>query len=219
MQGDKVVRMVPAKAGKANEGHSCVKGRFAYGYATHKDRMTKPMIRKAITDPWHEVSWEEAIAYAASRVQAHPGQIRQGFDRRHHLVALHQRGDLPRPEARARRFRQQQRRHLRPRLPLADRLWFEDHPRHLRRHAGLQVRRTVRRHPRHRRQPDRRTSRVRLAHEEAPARRRQADRRRPPQDRPRQVAAHQGRLSPAAEAPAPTSASSTRWRTSSSPRA
>ncbi len=77
MQGDKVVRMVPAKVGKANEGHSCVKGRFAYGYATHKDRMTKPMIRKAITDPWHEVSWEEAIAFAAAefkRIQAKYGK-------------------------------------------------------------------------------------------------------------------------------------------------
>ena len=77
MQGDKVVRMVPAKAGKANEGHSCVKGRFAYGYATHKDRMTKPMIREKITDPWHIVSWEEAIAHAASefkRIQAKYGK-------------------------------------------------------------------------------------------------------------------------------------------------
>ncbi len=26
-------------------GHSCVEGRFALGYATHKDRITKPMIR------------------------------------------------------------------------------------------------------------------------------------------------------------------------------
>ena len=77
MQGETVVRMVPAKSGKANEGHSCVKGRFAYGYATHRDRMTKPMIRKAITDPWHEVSWEEAISYAASeikRIQAKYGK-------------------------------------------------------------------------------------------------------------------------------------------------
>ncbi len=65
MQGDKVVRMVPSKAGKANEGHSCVKGRFAWGYATHKDRITKPMIRAKITDPWREVSWDEAFAYAA----------------------------------------------------------------------------------------------------------------------------------------------------------
>ncbi len=77
MQGDKVVRMVPYKEGKANDGHSCIKGRFAYNYATHKDRMTKPMIRAAITDEWREVSWDEAIAYAASefkRIQAKYGR-------------------------------------------------------------------------------------------------------------------------------------------------
>ena len=77
MQGDRVVRMVPYKDGQANEGHSCVKGRFAWGYATHKDRMTKPMIRAKITDPWREVSWEEAINYAASefkRIQARYGR-------------------------------------------------------------------------------------------------------------------------------------------------
>ncbi len=66
MKGSEVVRMVPWKDGKANHGHSCVKGRFAWGYATHKDRILKPMIRKQITDPWQEVSWEEAISYAAS---------------------------------------------------------------------------------------------------------------------------------------------------------
>ncbi len=66
MQGERLVRMVPYKDGKANEGHSCVKGRFAYGYATHDDRITKPMIRAKITDPWQEVSWEEAINHAAS---------------------------------------------------------------------------------------------------------------------------------------------------------
>ncbi len=77
MQGDRVVRMVPYKDGKANEGHSCVKGRFAWGYATHQDRMTKPMIREKITDPWREVSWDEAIGYAASefkRIQAKYGR-------------------------------------------------------------------------------------------------------------------------------------------------
>ncbi|MBP6406863.1 MAG: formate dehydrogenase subunit alpha, partial [Ramlibacter sp.] len=77
MKGNEVVRMVPWKDGKANEGHSCVKGRFAWGYATHKDRITKPMIRAKITDPWREVSWEEAIAYAARefrRIQAQHGQ-------------------------------------------------------------------------------------------------------------------------------------------------
>ncbi|MFM8747144.1 MAG: formate dehydrogenase subunit alpha [Aestuariivirga sp.] len=67
MKGDQVVRMVPYKDGGANEGHSCVKGRFAWGYTTHKDRVLKPMIRERITDPWKEVSWEEAIGHAASR--------------------------------------------------------------------------------------------------------------------------------------------------------
>ncbi len=66
MQGEEVVRMLPYKDGMANHGHSCVKGRFAWGYTTHKDRITKPMIRKNITDPWKEVSWDEAIAYTAS---------------------------------------------------------------------------------------------------------------------------------------------------------
>ncbi|GAA2869306.1 formate dehydrogenase major subunit [Aminobacter niigataensis] len=63
MRGEELVRMVPWKDGKANRGHSCVKGRFAYGYATHKERILNPMIREKITDPWREVSWEEAIEY------------------------------------------------------------------------------------------------------------------------------------------------------------
>ncbi|VCU71835.1 Putative formate dehydrogenase [Pigmentiphaga humi] len=77
MKGNEVVRMVPHKDGHANHGHSCVKGRFAWGYATHQDRITKPMIRSRITDPWREVSWDEALAYAAGefrRIQAKHGK-------------------------------------------------------------------------------------------------------------------------------------------------
>jgi formate dehydrogenase major subunit len=77
MRGEEVVRMVPWKDGKANHGHSCVKGRFAWGYTTHRERILKPMIRKNISDSWQEVSWEEAITYTASefqRIQAKYGQ-------------------------------------------------------------------------------------------------------------------------------------------------
>jgi formate dehydrogenase major subunit len=74
MKGEQVIRMVPHKDGKANHGHSCVKGRFAFGYATHKDRITKPMIRKSINDAWQEVSWEEAISYAASELKRIQGK-------------------------------------------------------------------------------------------------------------------------------------------------
>jgi len=70
MQGEEVVRMMPYKDGGANEGHSCVKGRFAFGYATHKDRVLNPMIREKITDEWQVVSWEEAIKFAADRFLA-----------------------------------------------------------------------------------------------------------------------------------------------------
>jgi formate dehydrogenase major subunit len=66
MRGEELVRMVPYKDGEANRGHSCVKGRFAWGYATHKERTLKPMIRPKVTDPWKEVSWDEAISHAAS---------------------------------------------------------------------------------------------------------------------------------------------------------
>ncbi|MSW39284.1 MAG: formate dehydrogenase subunit alpha, partial [Actinobacteria bacterium] len=67
MRGDELIRMVPAKTGGSNEGHSCVKGRFAWGYATHKERVTTPMIRESISDPWQEVSWDEAISYTAAK--------------------------------------------------------------------------------------------------------------------------------------------------------
>jgi formate dehydrogenase major subunit len=70
MQGEKVVRMMPYKDGGANEGHSCVKGRFAFGYATHKDRVLNPMVREKITDPWQVVSWEEAIKFSADKFLA-----------------------------------------------------------------------------------------------------------------------------------------------------
>jgi formate dehydrogenase major subunit len=70
LNGEEVVRMTPNKDGQANEGHACIKGRFAFGYATHEDRITQPMIRNTINEPWKEVSWEEAFDYAASRLRA-----------------------------------------------------------------------------------------------------------------------------------------------------
>jgi len=69
LKGNELVRMVPLKSGGANEGHSCVKGRFAWGYASHPDRQLEPMVRESITDPWRKVSWNEAITYAAARLK------------------------------------------------------------------------------------------------------------------------------------------------------
>jgi formate dehydrogenase major subunit len=68
-RGEQVIRMAPNRDGHANHGHACVKGRFAFGYATHPERVTVPMVRQRITDAWREVTWDEAIAYAASELR------------------------------------------------------------------------------------------------------------------------------------------------------
>ncbi len=68
LQGDRLIRMIPLKGGGANQGHSCIKGRFAFGYADHPDRITTPMIRNTPTEPWQVVSWEKAIAFAAEKL-------------------------------------------------------------------------------------------------------------------------------------------------------
>ena len=78
LRGDELVRMVPSKNGGANEGHSCVKGRFAWGYATHTDRVLTPLVRGSIDEPWREASWEEAIGFAAERIR--DIQSRHGVD-------------------------------------------------------------------------------------------------------------------------------------------
>ena len=70
LKGDQVLRMTPDRDGHANEGHACIKGRFAFGYAMHPDRITRPMIRDSIDQPWREVGWEEAIEYTARRLRA-----------------------------------------------------------------------------------------------------------------------------------------------------
>ena len=90
MRGDELVRMVPYKHGKANRGHSCVKGRFAYGYASHKDRILNPMIRDSINDPWKEVSWAEAMEFAATRMKGIIAKHGREVGGRDHLQPLHQ---------------------------------------------------------------------------------------------------------------------------------
>jgi formate dehydrogenase major subunit len=81
MRGEQLVRMTPHKHGKANHGHSCVKGRFAWGYTTHRERVLEPMIRARTDEPWRKVSWEEAIAHTAGefkRIQAKYGRLAIG---------------------------------------------------------------------------------------------------------------------------------------------
>ena len=90
MRGDELVRMVPYRDGKANRGHSCVKGRFAWGYATHRDRILKPMGAREDHRPVARGDVGGSDRPRRLRVQAHPGEPRPTRRRRHHIFALHQ---------------------------------------------------------------------------------------------------------------------------------
>jgi formate dehydrogenase major subunit len=51
---------------EVNRGHTCIKGRFAFEFYNHPDRLRSPLIRK--NGKLVEASWEEAYAYTASRL-------------------------------------------------------------------------------------------------------------------------------------------------------
>jgi formate dehydrogenase major subunit len=196
MRGDTVVRMTPWKHGKANRGHSCVKGRFAWGYATHSDRVTQPMIRERTSDPWEVVTWDEAIAFAAGRlrdIQAKHGTKAIGgitssrcTNEETYLVQKMIRAVFGNNNT-----------------DTCARVCHSPTGYGLGRaygtsagHPGLRLGRAYRRRHRHRRQPHRRPPRLRLPPQEAAARGRPAHRRGPPAHRPRPLPPHRGRAPP-----------------------
>jgi formate dehydrogenase major subunit len=63
-----IVSIRPEPDAPVSKGHLCVKGRYAFDFVTASDRITEPMIREA--DGWRRVSWDEAIAFVAARLQA-----------------------------------------------------------------------------------------------------------------------------------------------------
>ncbi len=134
------------------------------------------------------------------RLLGDPARPRRRRDRWHLVLSLHQRGGLRRPEDGAGGVRQQQRRHLRPGLPLPHRLRPQPDLRHLRGHPGLQVRRAGRRGAADRRQPHRRAPRLRLPAQATAARGRADHRRRPAPDRPGARPARRGGRPPAGAA-------------------
>ena len=83
---DDQIRYVTGRNGPANENRLCVKGRFGFDYVTHRDRLTRPLIRKAgvpkvVDDPidpadpsshFREASWEEALDVAAAGLRRDP---------------------------------------------------------------------------------------------------------------------------------------------------
>ncbi len=68
-ENGKIVAVNPSSVSDANIGNLCVKGRFGMDFIHHPDRLTQPLMRKNGKDsPLEPASWEEAIAFAAKRL-------------------------------------------------------------------------------------------------------------------------------------------------------
>jgi len=62
---DKIAKITSPPPGETvNDGNLCVKGRFAYDFVHHQDRLTEPLIRREDGE-LHPAGWDEAIEVAA----------------------------------------------------------------------------------------------------------------------------------------------------------
>ena len=64
-RGERIVGVLPAMDGPANEGALCVKGQFAFDFVHHTDRLATPLVR-GDNGELHEASWDEALDRAAA---------------------------------------------------------------------------------------------------------------------------------------------------------
>jgi formate dehydrogenase major subunit len=94
---DNRILHVEGRDGPSNHGRLCVKGRYGFDYVHHKQRLTKPLVRKSgvpkhadfTMDPanplehFREATWEEALDLAAAGLRkirdAHGGSALAGF--------------------------------------------------------------------------------------------------------------------------------------------
>ncbi len=53
---------------EVNQGHTCLKGRYAFKFYNHPERLTSPMIKR--NGEFEKVSWDEAYDYIADKLNA-----------------------------------------------------------------------------------------------------------------------------------------------------
>jgi formate dehydrogenase major subunit len=63
VRAGRIVQMLPEDLSPVNQGHACMKGRFAWDYLTAPDRLKTPLLRRGTS--WVEVSWDEAVSMMA----------------------------------------------------------------------------------------------------------------------------------------------------------
>ena len=87
-----------------NEGNLCVKGRFAFNFVHHPDRLTEPMVRGEDGE-LHETTLGARAPGRRGRAAGGERTSRPAVDRRARIRATDDGGELPDPEARAYRPR------------------------------------------------------------------------------------------------------------------
>lgn len=65
VKDNEIIKVETYFGAKANEGATCVKGRFGYDYINHPDRLTTPLIRK--DGELVEATWDEALDVVANK--------------------------------------------------------------------------------------------------------------------------------------------------------
>ncbi len=70
---DRIAWVDDDPANASSQGMLCVKGRFGTTYATHPDRLTTPLIRRA--DEFIPATWDEALELVAARLSEHRGRF------------------------------------------------------------------------------------------------------------------------------------------------
>ncbi len=66
--GSEIIRGDNRDKSGINGEFLCIKGRYAFDFANHTDRLTKPLVRQA-DGKFAEVSWEVALAHAGSKLR------------------------------------------------------------------------------------------------------------------------------------------------------
>ena len=114
----RIVKVTSDPTYVSNEGNLCVKGRFAFNFVHHPDRLTEPLVRGEDGE-LHPTTWEHALETAAAGLGA-CARARGAVDRLPRVGAPDDGGELPHPEARADGDRDELRPLLRSHLTRSD---------------------------------------------------------------------------------------------------
>ena len=58
---------------EVNQGHTCIKGRYAFKFYNHQDRLDSPMIKR--NGSFEKVSWDEVYEYIASKLNSYKDEF------------------------------------------------------------------------------------------------------------------------------------------------